>query len=155
MLEDWAGGLKLGWIDKYFTTTVLMGVRESKYNLWIQMSFGLNPFVYSNIRELERRTYQFWERDYRLALELDKYIAFQKSYQTEWGIFAGAEAGYNFGSYRGTNIHPSSDLNILPAAGLFWRQGFTETRIGYKRDVFQSDEAGELGIQFHFYFGRM
>lgn len=155
VLEDWAGGLKLGWIDKYFTTTLLMGVRETKYNFWIQMSFGLNPFVYSNIRELNGRTYQFWQRDYRLALEADKYFAFQKSYQTEWGIFAGAEAGYNFGSYRGTNIHPSSDLNVLPVAGLFWRQGFTETRIGYKRDVFHSDEPGELSIQFHFYFGRM
>ncbi|WP_340113294.1 ankyrin repeat domain-containing protein [Maribellus mangrovi] len=155
VFEDWAGGFKLGWIDRYFTTTLLLGVREMKYNFWIQMSFGLNPFVYSSIRELNGKTYQFWERDYRVAMEADKYIAFQKSYQSEWGLFAGAEAGYNFGSYRGTNIHPLSDLNLLPVAGLFWRQGFTETRVGYKRDIFQYDEPGEFSIQLHFYFGRM
>lgn len=155
VLEACAGGMKFGWIDSYATTALLLGVRETKFNFWLQVSFGLNPFVYSTLRELDRKKYQFWERDYRLALEADKYLAFHKSYQTEWGIFAGAEAGYDFGSYRGTRLHPSSDLNILPVAGLFWRQGFTETRIGYKKNVFQSSESGELGIQFHFYFGRM
>ncbi|MCK3682482.1 ankyrin repeat domain-containing protein [Maribellus sp. YY47] len=155
VLEDFAAGLKLGWIDRYFTTALLLGVRETKYNLWVQLSFGLNPFVYSTLRELNRKKYQFWERDYRLALEADKYLPFHKSYQAEFGIYAGAEAGYDFGTYRGTRLHPSSDLNILPSAGLFWRQGFTETRIGYKRDVFHSGESGVLGIQVHFYFGRM
>jgi len=155
VLEEWGGGLKLGLIDDYLTTTLLLGVRETKYNFWIQMSFGLNPLVYSSLREIGPKKYQFWERDYRLALEADKYFAFHKSYQTELGIFAGVEAGYDFGSYRGTHINPHSDLNLLPVAGLFWRQGFTETRIGYKKNVFHSDKPGELGIQVHFYFGRM
>lgn len=155
VLDDWAGGVKLGWIDTYLTTTLLVGVRDTKYNLWLQLSFGLNPAVYSSLRKLEGKKYQFWERDYRLALEAGKNFAFRKSYQKEWGIFAGAEAGYDFGTYRGTHIHPSPDLNLLPIAGLFWRKGFTETRIGYKMDLFQIEEPGELGIQVHFYFGRM
>lgn len=155
VFEEWAGGVKTGWQESYLTTAVLFGVRETKYNFWIQASFGVTPFVYSTLTLINQKKYQFWERDYRVALEADKYFAFSKSYQSEWGIFGGAETGFDFGSYRGTGINPPSEWNLLPVAGLFWRQGFTETRIAYKRHLFQRNDFGEVSIQCHFYFGRM
>ena len=155
VLEDWAGGVKLGWTESHLTTGILVGVRETKYNFWIQAAFGVTPFVYSTLTEIGGKKYQFWQRDYRLAIEADKYFAFHKSFRTEWGIWAGVETGFDFGSYRGTGFKPSSEVNLLPAAGVFWRQGFVETRLGYKKNLFQVDETGEWGMQFHFYFGRM
>ncbi|MCE4566054.1 ankyrin repeat domain-containing protein [Maribellus sp. CM-23] len=155
VLEDWAGGAKFGWTESHLTTGILVGVRETKYNFWLQAAFGVTPFVYSTLTEIGGKKYQFWQRDYRLAIEADKYFAFHKSFRTEWGIWAGVETGFDFGSYRGTGFKPSSEVNVFPTAGVFWRQGFTETRLGYKKNLFQVDEAGEWGIQFHFYFGRM
>ena len=85
VFEDWADGLNFGVVEKHLTTSVLIGVREKKYNLWFQTSFGLTPFVYSSLTEINQKHYQFWERSYRLAVEADKYISFYNSYPTEWG----------------------------------------------------------------------
>ncbi|SHJ23805.1 Ankyrin repeat [Tangfeifania diversioriginum] len=155
VFNDWGGGAKLGMLNNHLKTEVVFGVKETKYNFWVQAALGVTPFVFSTLEEIGNKKYQFWERDYWLAFEIDKYISFKKSYQTEFGIFAGAEAAYKFGTYRGTGFRPASHLGFLPAAGLFWRQGFVETKLGYKNDIFGANEAGEFTIQFHFYFRRM
>lgn len=156
VFEDWAGGMNFGVAEKHLTTAVLFGIREKKYNLWFQTSFGLTPFVYSSLAEIYQKKYQFWERNYWITIEADKYFSLYNTYEKEWGFFAGVEAGYNFGNYRATRHKPPSYFNVIPVGGLFWRQDFTEIRLVYKKDLFQrNSKPGELGVQFHFYFGRI
>ena len=150
---DWAAGMKFGLTENHFSTSIIFGVKETKYNFWIQTAFGLTPFVYSSFTEINEKTYQFWKRNYRLSIETDKYVAFVNTYKKEWGIFVGVNAEYDFGTYRGTNYKPDSEFNMLPVGGVFWRQEFGEMRFGYKKNLFGDNKPGEVELQIHFYFG--
>lgn len=153
VIEDFVAGVQIRMADSHLETAVLLGLRETKYNFLLQTSFGATPFVYSSLEKINQLTYQFWERNYWFALELDKFIAIAKSYRNEFGVFGGMEAEYRFGSYRGTKIKPRSEINFMPVSGLYFRKNYGEIKAGY---TFGSGEeiSGKIGLQLHFYISR-
>lgn len=153
VFDDFVEGAQLRLANSHLETAVLLGVRETKYNFLLQTSFGATPFVYSSLDKIEQLSYQFWERNYWFALELDKFIAVAKQYRNEFGAFGGMEAEYRFGSYRGTKIKPQAALCFMPACGLYIRQNYAEIKAGY---TFGSggDNPGRIGLQVHFYISR-
>lgn len=153
IFDDLIGGAQFRWADSNLETAVLFGVRETKYDFLMQVSLGGTPFVYSSQDRIGQLTYQFWERNYWFAIELDKFIAIVKRDRTEFGIFGGGEAEYRIGRYRGTKIKPPSEVSIIPVCGLYFRRDYFEVKTGY---AFGSDGGPDkIGLQFHLYFSRL
>lgn len=148
-------GTNLGISEKNLKTSLVFGVKESKYNFHLQTALGFTPFVYSSRDLIDGKTYQFWQRDYWVSLELDKYFSFMKSFNTEFGMYGGIEPGLRWGTYRGTKIDPLQKYVLSPVGGLFIRKYFLESRIDYKYDILNNSDTGIFSIQFIIHLNRL
>ena len=152
---DWIGGFSAAWSDGHFESELMAGIRETKYNLMVQTRLGLTPFVYSSLDRINGTLYQFWERNFWVGAEVDKYFAFHKRSELELGAFAGIQAEYRFGNYQGTDYKPSSELNLFPVGGLYFRYDVTEFRAGFAPRKWNDETINRFEIQMHIYLSRL
>lgn len=153
VFDDFVEGAQFRMADAHLETAILFGIRETKYNFLLQTSFGVTPFVFSSLHKIDKISYQFWERNYWFALELNKFIALTKQYRTEFGLFGGLETEYRFGSYRATKIKPDSGISFMPVGGLYFRRDYVELKAGYTFERGEQNPA-KIGLQLHFYISR-
>lgn len=155
VVGDFTGGLSASWYDGHLESSFVFGIRETKYNLLAHLDLGFTPFVYRSRDKINGIDYQFWERNYWLALGVEKYFAFHKTWRTEGGLFAGVKSEYRIGRYRGTGFRPDAELELFPLGGVYFRYDAVEFKlVCLGRNGILPDES-QLSLQVHFYFSRL
>lgn len=112
-------GTETNFNGKDFLVGFDAGITDEK-NLWSsKLKLNFRPFYKKvMLQESEHLFYQYREKRFFLALELNKYITPIIINKTALGIYIQGDGGYYFGSYRGTSESPLDYWVIAPGSGL-------------------------------------
>jgi len=111
-----------------------LGLIETKIGLELQGGYRTRPAVRSVLVETGPDTYyQFWEkRSLFFAGAAKRFVFFNPSAVEEWGVFAGLNGGYTYGSYRGSNTNPENTILFIPKGGIFGSYKLVNMKFNYE-----------------------
>lgn len=125
-------GFNLYGITNSFLSGLTFGVHEAKYNMSIQFSVLINPFLRSALFTKNEVIYQFWKRDLRIQSKVEKHFTVKRIQNKSLGLSLGLTPAYTFGYFRGTNYNPYDQFSIAPSVGTYFKTNQIEIKCGYE-----------------------
>jgi ankyrin repeat protein len=104
-------------------------------NGWMaEGGYRTRPTVRSVRYDIDNNTqYQFWEKRSLIYMGVGRRIVLTRLGPKErFGAFASANAGYTYGSFRGSNRKPDDKFTFIPKAGLFYQYKALNLKLGYE-----------------------
>lgn len=152
--KPWINKLILGFLMNGNSDDFMLGFQmsllESKYGIVVQSGYKWRPAVRSVLYEKDNKTYyQFWEKRSCLNLGVQKqFVLSRKSTNENFGAFAGIDATYTFGSFRGTAKKPDDGFLAVPQAGLFYNYKHLYLGLNYEYMKLTSTNVSPHRINF-------
>jgi hypothetical protein len=108
-----------------------LGLSDRKYNLWVSLGYKIRPKSMRVLVPVEGNNYyQYREQRHLISAAADKAFLL-KTAKGNIGLVAGFEEIFTFGSYRGSGLHPETDLIFSPHAGAVVQYGNLRFRLNY------------------------
>ena len=153
------------WVNKMMFGIVLNGnpddfmmgfhlsLLESKYGLVLQTGYKARPAVRSVLYERDSESYyQFWEKRSCLYLGIQKqFVLSGKSTDENMGLFAGLNATYTYGSFRGSGKKPEDRIIPVPLAGVFYN--YKQLNLGLNYEYMPLKNTNISGHRVNFTLG--
>ena len=111
-----------------------MGLVESVIGLEAEAGYLTRPMVRSVRYDIDDQTqYQFWEKRSIIYLGAGKRFVLASPQAREYfGAVVSVNAGYTYGSFRGSTRKPDDRIVFLPRAGIFYNFDVLNIRLGYE-----------------------
>jgi len=111
-----------------------VGLSEAVYGWVTEFGYRTRPWVRSVRYESDPQTqYQFWEKRSVIYLGAGKRLTLASPQPKEFfGLFVTVNAGYTYGSFRGSNRKPEDKLVFIPKAGLFYNYKALTMKLNYE-----------------------
>jgi ankyrin repeat protein len=111
-----------------------VGFFESRFKLWLQLNFATRiGHKKLRVRENSNTVFQYHEKRNIWSLGLYReFMLVDGGKPFKLGLLPGVEAGYAYGSYRGTGTKPPGGFTFVPVAGLYIHSGNFSLMGGYQ-----------------------
>lgn len=112
----------------------LLGLLEAKNNLLFELGYKTRPSERSVLYEYQSNIYyQFWEKRSVIHLGAAKQFRLKRiNLKKQVGAYAGLNAGYTYGNFRGSNRKPDDRFLLIPKVGLYYYYKGFSISAGYE-----------------------
>lgn len=151
--------IQFGFDNYFFAEDYMAGFNlsllEIKNNFDVGIGFVFRP-IYTRVLEkkAENLYYQYWEQRNLINFDFRKNFILQRSYGTNFGMYASIQPYYTFASYRGLNVRPDNYFGLGAQAGLWYQFGFLNFYGGYSylkfRDEYSKGSRFVTGLAIRF-----
>ena len=119
-----------------------LGLYEAKNRLVFEFGYKTRPSERSVLYEYQSNIYyQFWEKRSVFHLGAAKQFRFKRfNLYEQAGAYAGLNAGYTYGNFRGSSKKPDDHFLLIPKAGLYYYYKAFSISTGYEYMKFNNSK---------------